>query len=284
VLQENLLLGEMMAVLGISSSLIPSITGLALLAIPINEANVAFERMFEFVRITPEDPAGEALHGIHEIALEHVSFRFPGRKPLFENLSFTATRGDVVLVQGANGSGKTTLLQLLQKFYEPEGGSITINKTHHLRDVSTAWLRGKLGVIDQDVPIFNTTLAENLLLAQPDRDPKALDDFLMQQGFHAFFAGFPNGYATLLGEEGINLSGGQKQLIGLCRALLRQPDVLLLDEPETALDGQVWLFLITKLEAILPNTIIFICTHQSEKYNGFGTQELKLLNSYQNIT
>lgn len=276
VLQEKLLLGEMMAVLGISSSLIPSVTNLALLSIPLNEAKVAFERMFEFVRINPESADGQMLHSIDEIAFNDVSFRFPGRKPLFEHLSVSAKKGDVVLVQGANGSGKTTLLQLLQKFYVPEAGSITINQTHKLSEINTTWLRSKLGVIDQDVPIFNTTLAENLLMAQPERDPKALDHFLMQQGFYAFFAGFPNGYATLLGEEGINLSGGQKQLIGLCRALLRQPEVLILDEPETALDGQVWQFLLAKLQAIRPRTIVFICTHQPEKYSSFGTQKLTL--------
>jgi ABC-type multidrug transport system fused ATPase/permease subunit len=98
----------------------------------------------------------------------------------------------------------------------------------------------KSGVIDQDVPIFNGTLAENLLIAQTNRNPTELDGFLKKSGFNPFFQNFPNGYATLLGEEGINLSGGQKQLIGLCRALMRKPQILILDEPETALDGDVW--------------------------------------------
>jgi ATP-binding cassette subfamily B protein len=275
VLQERLLLGEMMAVLGISSSLIPSITNLALLSVPINEAKVAFERMFEFVRLTPENFEGRALTHIKDISLNNITFRFPGRKPLFQNLNFSVKKGDVVLVQGANGSGKTTLLQLLQKFYAPESGSITINN-HDVREINTPWLRSKLGVIDQDVPIFNASLAENLGIAQPNREPKALETFLTEHGFHPFFATYPNGYATLLGEEGINLSGGQKQLIGLCRALLRQPEVLILDEPETALDGEVWAFLIAKLADAKPTSIIFICSHQAEKYASLVNKKIAL--------
>jgi ABC-type bacteriocin/lantibiotic exporter with double-glycine peptidase domain len=276
VLQEKLLLGEMMAVLGISSSLIPSVTNLALLSVPINEAKVAFNRMFEFLSIDPENHEGEALEEIHEIELKGVSFRYPGRKPLFAQLNLVAKRGDVVLITGGNGSGKTTLLQLLQKFYVPESGRITVNQSHDLQAVSTAALRQHIGAIDQEIPIFNGTLAENLLIAQANRNPTELDAFLEKSGFNRFFQNFPNGYATLLGEEGINLSGGQKQLIGLCRALMREPQILILDEPETALDGDVWAFLIQKIEAIKPHALVFICTHEPDKYSKLANFQLSI--------
>lgn len=276
VLQEKLLLGEMMAVLGISSSLIPSVSNLALLSVPINEAKVAFNRMFEFLAIAPESQEGTEIAVINQIELHNIAFRYPGRKPLFEGLNLVAAQGDVVLIQGSNGSGKTTLLQLLQKFYTPESGQIILNKNLDLQAVSTSALRQRIGVIDQEIPIFNGSLAENLLIAQPNKNLAELDAFLAESGFNEFFLKFPNGYATLLGEEGINLSGGQKQLIGLCRALMRNPQVLILDEPETALDGEVWSFLLRKMETIKHKSIIFICSHQTEKYYNMATKTLVL--------
>jgi ATP-binding cassette subfamily B protein len=266
----------MMAVLGISSSLIPSVTNLALLSVPINEAKVAFNRMFEFLSIDPENLEGEPLEEIHKIELKGVSFRYPGRKPLFEHLNLVAKRGDVILITGGNGSGKTTLLQLLQKFYVPEGGKIIVNQSQDLQVVSTSILRQHIGVIDQDVPIFNGTLADNLLIAQANRNLNELDAFLEKSGFNPFFQSFPNGYTTLLGEEGINLSGGQKQLIGLCRVLMRNPQVLILDEPETALDGDVWAFFIQQIEAIKPHALIFICTHEPVKYRNLTTVHVSI--------
>jgi ABC-type bacteriocin/lantibiotic exporter with double-glycine peptidase domain len=113
-------------------------------------------------------------------------------------------------------------------------------------------------------------------LHRANRNPTELDGFLEKSGFNPFFQNFPNGYATLLGEEGINLSGGQKQLIGLCRALMRKPQILILDEPETALDGDVWAFLIQKIAAIKPHALVFICTHEPDKYSKLANFQLSI--------
>lgn len=274
VLNQSLLLGEMMAAVGVATSLLPGITNLALLSVPINEARVAYNRMFEVLKIEPEVMGGADINAVEVITLHNIGFGYAGRSALFKGLNQTFTKGDVVLISGANGSGKSTFTKLLQKLYAPTEGQIIINKKTILAEMSTAAWRKLIGAVGQEVQIFNGTVAENLLLAWPNQDVQALQRFLTEQGFDDFFIKLPQGYATLVGEQGVNLSGGQQQLIGLARALMRQPQVLILDEPETALDGEVRVFLLEKIASAKRHAIVYICSHQPERFEAIASKRL----------
>ncbi len=135
VFNKEIKLGELMAVLGIVSSLMPSIANLALISIPINEAKIAFNRMYEFASIEKEKEEGLPISEINSIAIENLSFRFAGRRELFTNINLNIAKGKFTAIVGESGSGKSTLGQILQRFYNFENGSIVLNNQHKLNEV-----------------------------------------------------------------------------------------------------------------------------------------------------
>ena len=193
--------------------------------------------------------------------MENLAFRFPGRKRLLENIDFQVRRGEWISILGESGCGKSTLLQILQKFYSAEAGQIKVNGLDLDLLGYENW-RGKLGVVPQEIKLFNGTLLDNILLGEELKAPEALQAFFTTYGFDPYFAQLPNGYATLLGEEGVNLSGGQKQLVALARALYRQPQLLLLDEPTAALDRDTEAFVLELLTQLKSQIGIIVLTHR----------------------
>lgn len=237
VFEERLQLGQLMAVLGIASTLIPSITNLALIVIPINEAKVAFNRMFEFVKIKPEiDIKTNDPIQFESLKAENLSFRFPGRKQLLKKIDFEVQKSELIAIVGESGCGKTTIGQILEKFYVPENGEIKINKTLTLSNINTNDWRSILGIVPQDIFIFNGNVFDNICMGETNEDVENIITFCKTHNLHSFIETFPQGYLTILGEEGINLSGGQKQLIGIARALYKKPQLLILDEATAAMD------------------------------------------------
>jgi len=253
-----MLLGELMAILGISGSLLPSIASLALITIPINEAKVAFNRMYEFASVEKEKEGHLALANFESLEIKNLSFRFAGRSQLLKNIDITANKNECIALVGESGSGKSTIGQLLQKFYQPESGTITINNSLSLSEIKTHDWRNILGIVPQDVTIFSGNVFDNILLGFEDSIENILK-FCQDFGFEDFINSLPQGFATILGEEGINLSGGQKQVVALMRVLYKKPKILLLDEFTSAMDRKTEMFvlnLLNKLKSEL--TIIFI--------------------------
>lgn len=258
VYNETMLLGELMAILGISGSLLPSIASLALITIPINEAKVAFNRMYEFASVEKEKEGHLALANFESLEIKNLSFRFAGRSQLLKNIDITVNKNECIALVGESGSGKSTIGQLLQKFYQPESGTITINNSLSLSEIKTHDWRNILGVVPQDVTIFSGNVFSNILLGFEDSIENILK-FCQDFGFEYFINSLPQRFATILGEEGINLSGGQKQVMALMRVLYKKPKILLLDEFTSAMDRKTEMFvlnLLNKLKSEL--TIIFI--------------------------
>ena len=135
VFNKEIKLGELMAILGIVGSLLPSIANLALISIPINEAKIAFNRMYEFASMEKEPEGGQTISKVENITVRDLSFRFAGRKELFKNINLNIERGKLVAVVGESGSGKSTLGQILQRFYSFENGSIKVNNKYELDDI-----------------------------------------------------------------------------------------------------------------------------------------------------
>ena len=263
VLTNHLKVGELMAIFGIWSTLRPSIANLALISIPINEAKIAFDRMFEFTGLTSElDNDTIELIQFEAIKLENVLFRFAGRSPLLNDISFEVKKGEVIAIMGENGCGKSTLTQIISKNYSIENGDIFINEDYKIDNVSFESWRKIIGIVPQQPHIFNGTVLENIAFEDASLNTEKVFQFINEYGFDEFINSLPQSYRTIVGEEGINLSGGQKQMIALARALYHKPQLLILDEATAAMDRNSEQFVQNLLFKIKANMGIIFITHR----------------------
>jgi ATP-binding cassette subfamily B protein len=261
VYREQLQLGELMAILGVSGSLLPAVANLALISIAINEAKVAFNRMFEFASIPPEKSGDIVLDEFDSVEFQNASFRFPGSSLLFEKLNISVKKGSCHVLVGESGSGKSTIGELLQKSYELSTGKITINEKNELHKINTSSWRELIGVVPQEVTLFNGNVLTNIILDDV-QNPELLEVFFKYYGFDKFINALPQGLATIVGEEGINLSGGQKQMLGLMRALYKKPQFLVLDEFTSAMDRKTENFALSCIDKIKKEIGVFFITHR----------------------
>lgn len=258
VLNNELTAGVIIAILQLVGMLMSSTSNLALINIEIQEAKVAFDRMYEFTSIEGENKGNIALLEFNSLEIKNLSFRFAGRKQLFKNINVSVNKNECIAIVGESGSGKSTFGQVLQKFYPFENGSVIINNEYNLPNINTEDWRNIIGIIPQDITIFSGNVVTNILLGKEDT-LESIESFCKKYGFTEFVNSLPQGFATILGEEGVNLSGGQKQIIALMRVLYKKPQLVLLDEFTSAMDRKTEQFvinLLTKLKHKL--TIIFI--------------------------
>mgnify|MGYP001133922975 CR=1 FL=1 len=271
VYDQQMQLGELMAILGIAGSLLPSITNLALISIPINEAKIAFNRMFEFTSIEKEQHGEIELKELSSIEIKNLSFRFAGRSQLLKEINLIVEKGKISAIVGESGSGKSTLGQVLQKFYDFETGAIIVNKKHSIKDVSLTDWRDLVGVVPQDITIFNGNVLDNILLGKEDA-PEDVAKFCQKFGFEDFIKEFPQGYATILGEEGVNLSGGQKQIIALARVLYKRPQFLILDEATAAMDRKTEKFCLELISTLKKEMGVLFISHRLETLKKYANR------------
>ena len=261
VLYKKLTIGELVALLGIAGNIIPSVNRLVVSNIKIQEALVAFDRMFEFTAMERQSATGEFSIQLEELSIEHVSFRFPGRKQILKDVSLKIKKGEMVALLGESGGGKSTMMQIVQKFYAPESGTIKVNE-QRLESIDTFAWRSGIGCVTQEIKIVNGNLLYNITISDQPEDYQRAVQFCQEKGFLKFFSEFPQGYMTLLGEEGINISGGQKQLVALARALFRKPQLLLLDEATAAMDKETESFILSILQKEKTAMAILMVTHR----------------------
>jgi ATP-binding cassette subfamily B protein len=265
VLADQLKIGELMATLSLVGSLLPSVSSLAMLSIPVSEASVAINRMYELTGLEIEKAEPELdnnLLQIQSLSIENLSFRFPGRNPLLKSINIKVKKGELIGLTGENGCGKSTLVQLLLKHYQPHSGRILINETNDIESITGNIWRKYCIVVPQQVHLFNTSVLENIAFEDAMQHSAAVSEFLNKHGFAQFFNVLPQGVFTLVGDEGINLSGGQRQLIGIARALFANPQFLILDEATSAMDMVTEKFVWNLLNKLLPNMAILFITHR----------------------
>ena len=277
VLNNEVKIGEMMAIIGIASSLLSSITNLALVSIPIQEAKIAFDRMFEYSSISKEKLDGLEIEDLEKIEIKQLDFRFNGRSKLLENITLTLEKGKITCLLGESGSGKTTFTEILQKNYQQESGEITINNKVSLANISTENWRNHISIVPQNIQLFNATFLENVIL-DSKLDEQKLQD-VISLGFEPFINTLPQKVMTIVGEEGVNLSGGQKQLLGWMRALYHNPKFLILDEPTSSLDKENRDFIYQLITKIKKDKIIFIISHHAEDMKNISDKVLLLENN-----
>ena len=269
VLNNEIKVGELMAIIGIASSLLSSITNLALVSIPIQEAKVAFDRMFEYSSIPKEKTEGLEVSNIARIEVKNLDFRFNGRSKLLNDVSLKLEKGKITCLLGESGSGKTTFAEILQKNYIQEKGEIIINRSINLNEISISNWRKHISVVPQNIQLFNGTVLENIILDE-HLDEQKLQS-VINLGFEKFINSLPQNILTIVGEEGVNLSGGQKQLLGWMRALYHNPQFLILDEPTSSLDKENRDFIYKLIDKLKDTTIIFIISHHLEDLKNIST-------------
>ncbi|WP_113636974.1 peptidase domain-containing ABC transporter [Nubsella zeaxanthinifaciens] len=265
VLNKQLKVGEMMAVISLSGSLIPAVARLSQINLQLQEAKVAFDRMYDFSSIKPEFIEEKITPiAFAQLEVKKISFRFAGRKPILKNVSIYLKKGEIIALLGESGCGKSTTLAILEKFYEIEQGEITVNGTPLSQLYTPSW-RNIIAVVPQEIKLFNGSVIENIALGlNPSEEMNEVARFCRDLGIEPFIMQFPQGYATLIGEEGVNLSGGQKQVIAICRALYKNPQVLLLDEATSAMDRNTEQFILNLIkEQIDKGLSALMVTHKA---------------------
>jgi subfamily B ATP-binding cassette protein MsbA len=171
------------------------------------------------------------------IVFDKVGFAYQPGVTVLDHFNLVMEAGRTTALVGSSGSGKSTVTQLLTRFYDTDSGHITIDG-YNVKDVTLESLRGQIGIVSQDIILFNGTIRDNIAYAQPDATDAEVEAAAKAAYAHDFILSFPNGYESQIGERGVKLSGGEKQRISIARALLRQPQVIILDEATSALDTE----------------------------------------------
>jgi len=207
----------------------------------IRQGAVDMEKLFALFDVqsdvadAPDAKPLEARGG--SVRFEHVRFAHEGRSVGLEDVSFEVPAGAFVGVVGPSGAGKSTILKLLFRFYDPESGTVEIDG-QDVRSVQQESLRRSLGLVPQEVVLFNDTLRFNIGYAEPEADDAAIMEAASRAQLGDFIASLPDGLDTRVGERGLKLSGGEKQRVGVARAILMNPAILVLDEATSSLDSE----------------------------------------------
>jgi ABC-type multidrug transport system fused ATPase/permease subunit len=233
--------GDIILVLLLVNQIAGYIRPLAMLTQQTSELEITLERTVELLDMQPtvaDDTDARPLEQLESIEFRGVSFHYPEHKALVLNkVSFKLMAGQTLALVGPSGVGKTTITKLLLRFYEPTAGQILIND-RPASAFTQASIRQHLGMVMQDVALFNETVAENLRFARPDASDEQLRAAAQAAHADAFIAKLADGYDTMVGERGVKLSGGEKQRVAVARAILRDPQLIVLDEATSALDSE----------------------------------------------
>jgi ATP-binding cassette subfamily B protein len=202
--------------------------------------------------ILPDDIRGQ-------VAFEDVSFHYNGSsdEPVLCGVNLTAEPGETVAILGATGSGKTTLINLIPRFYDVTGGSVTIDGVD-VRDIAQDSLLSQIGVALQEAILFSGSVRENIRYGKPEASDEAVIAAANAAQAHEFIVELPQGYDTDIAQRGVNLSGGQKQRIAIARALLVKPKILILDDSTSAVDVETETQIQTALEKLMVDRTSFV--------------------------
>ncbi len=265
VANGTITLGAVQAFIQYSRQFSQPVTQIASMVNMLQSGVASAERVFELLdaeeQIPEEANATLPTPVRGRVTFENVSFRYEEDRPLIEDLSLVAEPGQTVAIVGPTGAGKTTLVNLLMRFYELDWGRITLDGVD-IADVPRAELRSKLGMVLQDTWLFKGTIRDNIAYGRPG----ATEDEIVEAARAAFVDRFvhtlPDGYDTVIDDEGSNVSAGEKQLITIARAFLAEPALLILDEATSSVDTRTELLLQQAMAALRGNRTSFVIAHR----------------------
>src|SRR6185503_16359651 len=198
-----------------------------------------------------------------DVVFENVHFTYPSRQgvEVLQGINLAATSGQRIALVGPSGAGKSTLISLLLRLYDPSAGRLLIDG-RDARDYRLTELRGQMSMVPQEVLLFGGSIAENIAYGKPGASAEEIEQAARQANAHEFIQGFPEGYATLVGDRGIKLSGGQRQRVAIARAILKNPAILILDEATSSLDSESERLIQEALETLMRGRTSFIIAHR----------------------
>ena len=267
VADGRLTIGDLVMINAFMIQLYIPLNFLGVLYREIKQSLTDLDKMFTLVDMPREieDRADAAQlridHGLPAIRFEDVSFAYDPARPILHRVSFEVPPGKTVAVVGPSGAGKSTLARLLYRFYDVQQGRISIDG-QDIRDVTQDSLRRAIGIVPQDTVLFNDTVAYNIGYGDTDADQEAIVRAAKAARIHDFIERTPKGYATMVGERGLKLSGGEKQRVAIARALLKNPPIMVLDEATSALDSATERAIQAELRQVADNKTTLVIAHR----------------------
>lgn len=266
VIRGELSLGGLLAFAAFMAQLFEPIQQLAGLVPLAGAACASGERLLEIhdlsspVRESPAARDAVAVRGRVSFEGVHVAYAGSHDAPVLSDVSFDVSPGKVLAVIGPSGSGKSTLAKLLVRFLDPQAGTVRLDGTD-IQDLTIASLRAAISFLPQQAQLFHATIRDNIAYGRPDAPQGDIERAARSAGAHGFITALPQGYGTVIGDEGFQLSGGQAQRVAIARAFVRGAPVLVLDEPTTGLDPKTVQQLIPPLRRLMAGRTTILITH-----------------------
>lgn len=242
-----------------------SVGGLGDMYGQIQKAVGASERVLEILEEEEEisEDKSKSFTCNGNLELKNVNFSYPTRKEIqvLKNINLKVESGSKIALVGHSGAGKSTVIQLLLRFYDPDSGEIKLDD-NNIKDLDLINFRKHIGMVPQEVILFGGTIRENIAYGKPEADDAAIQEAARKANALEFIESFPEGFETLVGERGVKLSGGQRQRIAIARALLKNPEILVLDEATSSLDAESEALVQGALDELMKNRTTIIIAHR----------------------
>ena len=260
-----LTLGQLLLVMGYLAQLYQPLKTISRKAASLQSYLASAERAFALLDERPDVP--ERLHArplvraAGAVEFQHVFFAYNSDRPVLHDVSFAVPAGARVAIVGTTGAGKTTLVGLLTRFYDPTAGAVLLDGMD-LRDYRLADLRDQFAIVLQEPVLFSTSIGENIAYGRPGASDLDIVRAAKAAGAHDFIGSLPRGYATPVGERGIQLSGGERQRVALARAFLKDAPLLILDEPTSSVDVKTEAVILQAMDRLMQGRTAFLITHR----------------------
>jgi ATP-binding cassette subfamily B protein len=265
VASGSMSLGDVQAFIQYSRQFTQPLTQLASMANVLQSGVASAERVFEFLDADEQSPDPANPERVRtprgRVEFEDISFRYDAETPLIDNLSLVAAPGQTVAIVGPTGAGKTTLVNLIMRFYEIDGGRITLDGVDVAR-MTRADLRSRVGMVLQDTWLFAGTIRANIAYGRPDATEEEIMAAARATYVDRFVHSLPDGYDTLIDDEGSNISAGEKQLLTIARAFLADPALLILDEATSSVDTRTEVLVQHAMAALRQDRTSFVIAHR----------------------
>lgn len=265
VIDGDITAGALVAFLVYAVNIANPIKRLTKVAASIQKALAAGDRVFGILDLPEaikEIPNAKVLPPVNgKVEFDNVKFSYNPQEVVLDGLSFTVNPGEVIAIVGPSGAGKSTIASLLPRFYDVTGGDIRIDG-YSIKDVTLDSLRGQVGIVPQETMLFNGSVYDNILYGRLDATPDEVKAAAKAANADEFISQLPQGYATMLGDRGVNISGGQRQRISIARAILKNPRILILDEATSALDTESERVVQDALDRLMIGRTSFVIAHR----------------------